>query len=342
MGAAAAALLALPVAVRAAEGHADAALRGDGAVLRWLSCRANTALPRGNPVGLSRQTIRPLLDVEAEEIWIQMAHEGLFAQDGPAAWDCSPLPQGFVASAPGCQTCLWFDTQKWPNSTASSSSGPKDASLVRFHLEEGVASQECLEGSFKLEDVNAWLRRDELVHRQRYAAACIPPSVGMSRRMIRIQTTFLFLGGSVLSVFACTYRLRRPPPPAARQEAWRDPTKWREDSFPQARPQPSAPAPEGRREARPSGTQRAVASSGELDGKDRIIREIHEDLLDTADTPLADRKQVMRRHLIRWHPDKNSAEDQEVATAVLQFLNAQKKWFLAATAVPEAATLLPH
>ena len=43
----------------------------------------------------------------------------------------------------------------------------EDASLVRFHLEEGVASQECLEGSFKLEDVNAWLRRDELVHRQR-------------------------------------------------------------------------------------------------------------------------------------------------------------------------------
>jgi len=59
------------------------------------------------------------------------------------------------------------------------------------------------------------------------------------------------------------------------------------------------------------------------------------------DAPEAERKQLMRRYLMRWHPDKNAAHDRETATAVIQFLNAKRDWFLSPSVMPETATLLP-
>ncbi|CAE8718557.1 unnamed protein product, partial [Polarella glacialis] len=72
----------------------------------------------------------------------------------------------------------------------------------------------------------------------------------------------------------------------------------------------------------------------------KIIQEIDEDLLENFDASEEKRKVLMRKYLMRWHPDKNAAEDKETATEVIQYLNSKKVWFLESAAYPETAPLL--
>eukprot|EP00434_Breviolum_minutum_P012993 symbB.v1.2.011453.t1/scaffold713.1/size170176/2 len=71
-----------------------------------------------------------------------------------------------------------------------------------------------------------------------------------------------------------------------------------------------------------------------------IIKGIEQDLAANWEAPKAERKQIMREYLRRWHPDKNSDESKETATAVIQFLYANKVQFLEQSPSTEVTPLL--
>mmetsp|Transcript_68100 Transcript_68100/g.121345 ORF Transcript_68100/g.121345 Transcript_68100/m.121345 type:complete len:433 (+) Transcript_68100:74-1372(+) len=58
------------------------------------------------------------------------------------------------------------------------------------------------------------------------------------------------------------------------------------------------------------------------------VRAVHRELVTAADLPVTSRRALLRRLQLQWHPDKKNAEEQAVATAVLQYLNANSRWFL--------------
>ncbi|CAE7204720.1 unnamed protein product, partial [Symbiodinium pilosum] len=71
-----------------------------------------------------------------------------------------------------------------------------------------------------------------------------------------------------------------------------------------------------------------------------IIRSIDQDLAANIDAPEEDRKRMMRKYLMRWHPDKNQDESKDTTTAVIQHLYARKAWFVQEASPAETAPLL--
>lgn len=257
---------------------------------------------------------------------------------GGTAWACQRLEHD-VARTEICQSCRWFDMHLPGSLSVSGELG---------HLDLKVPAQKCLDGSFPdSSDTGAWLRRDELVHLGRYAAVCVHPAIEHVRHsgwfshsvyIVWIALTgacFLLLApccrrrrfvgsdGDVDPDFAPPPRPPQPPPWERYQEHLREPSQAAADS-------------------RASNSVGRVADTSAAPGSAaaRIIRKIQQDLDANIDAPEAERKQVMRKYQMRWHPDKNVSEDKETATAVIQFLNSKKDWFLDSSGVPEAAPLL--
>jgi len=283
-------------------------------------------------------------------VWIRHAQARLIL--GPEAemssWHCGAA---FPSDAEGdtiCTHCRWFDVEQGlrgggaqqellqpssPSTSFEASHPPATAALAgavhgAVHYDCDITASECLDGSFLDSDnLQAWLHRDELVHRGRYAAVCVPALDSEVKRLV-VLSCFFSLVISCLCVFCRRSVKRRTVPQVdADDKAERS----------------ARSIPEGCRDRNSDEVKESVQPvDAQAAQAEQIIAEIHEELMDSVELPQAERKEMMRKHLRRWHPDKNAAEFQEAATQVLQYLNAQRNWFLADTAVPEAATLLPR
>lgn len=255
-------------------------------------------------------------DAKDVEIWIQNSHRDYFIQSAPShhdkaepALECWPLrTPALMAESVTCLRCLWFDTES-PLHASSSASKSK-------HVAFSVPPEECLLGSFSdPANPDGWLERDLLVHQGRYAAACFP-SVSM-------QWWRLVAAGSVAIALAW-FIIRCIRQGRSRRSA-----------------NEGGAAAGGVNASRAKSTGHGCTTSRISDSASQIVHEIHEDLLDQIEAPEPERRQIMRRYLMRWHPDKNPPEDRERATVVLQFLNSRRDWFLGRNVTPESATLLP-
>lgn len=160
----------------------------------WLACQAPLS-ERAARAGRHRS-----------EIWVQRAQRSYFvgteqekggSGGSTSSWSCGPIEPGPAAAAV-CSRCRWFDT---------SSPGPSADASATGHLDLNVSPAECLLGSFAdPSDAQAWLHRDLLVHRGRYAAECVP-SVSVEWWRIAAAIALLFLFGWL----ACTCQRRQRP-----------------------------------------------------------------------------------------------------------------------------------
>lgn len=83
-----------------------------------------------------------------------------------------------------CQACRWFNMDMEPFSEDPG------------HLDEGIPVKYCLGGSHMDEkDPHAWLRRDALVQRRKYAALCVPP-MDATGGLANTNTAMGQMGGS--------------------------------------------------------------------------------------------------------------------------------------------------
>jgi len=275
--------------------------------LGWLACHSHHF---GQITAYNKEE-RHETDVE---IWIQSSRRDYFirsvlpnhAKAGPAL-ECWPLRTPTLpAERVTCLHCLWFDTEN-PLHTSISASSSK-------HVEFGVAPEECLLGSFSdPAKPDSWLERDLLVHQGRYAAACFPSKSLQWWRLPAAGVVFIALAWFLIRCIRQGH---------SRKSAYN-----------------------GAKTGGVSASRTKATGQGRTsrisDGASQIVNEIHEDLLDHIEEPEPERRRIMRRYLMRWHPDKNPPEERERATAVLQFLNSRRNWFLGRDVLPESATLLP-
>lgn len=279
----------------------------------WRACAAEPAKNAGSLVG------QPSLHV-----WIQSSRETPFLQnpglgDADVTWACGRIDvndqdRGSADNAI-CQVCRWFDGES-VRSSLTVGGGTFE------HMELNIRAADCLAGSFSdAYDALTWLQRDQLVHQHRYMAVCIEPTVGQVWVLPWVMV-------GVLLALACL--------PCALRAWWRHCQGFRR----MARASPPAGAYAPRESSASEGTVVHDASGASGDAV-RLIREIHEELVEHVDAPEPERKALIRRHMLRWHPDKHPAGDQATATLVVQFLNAQRHWFLSTTVLPESAPLLP-
>lgn len=306
-----------------------------------------------------------------DEIWILSSQKSYFVAGHPSStnlqkestsWVCSVVESGPVEEMI-CQRCQWFDIAKEP-----------EPYLSKGHLEQNVNPAECLEGSFvDPVDADAWLRRDYLVHSGSYAAACVDPAASLAwwRPVAALALCVM------LVCFSCAYAWRR----RARLRTEGFGAKACGTSMPEDEQSSTAGAAgaghcsksatanlkdpaaaaslcanqqrstggracgmrkeAGAAAAADQGHPAGVLEKRKVDSATQAIQDIHEELLDRMDAPENERKQLMRRYLMRWHPDKNTPEDRVMCTVVLQFLNSKRDWFLRPEIIPETATLLP-
>lgn len=289
-------------------------------------------------------------------VWIRSAKDQKYFAHGKA-WLCTPLGlmQARMAENAVCTGCRWFDT-KQPGSL-------EDISTLG-HLDLSVRAPECLVGSFlDASNPDAWLRRDNLIQHGRYAAACISPEV-LDRSWSTHWACMAVVGPASLCLcFLCRWPLRTllgqliggcvgadDHGGTYRQETPQDASGWHNipGLGPSRRPMGAG---QSRKEAHDIYRDRAdlpgamplrrdVSEVFQCGRASQVIRDIEEDMLDNIDASEADRKQLMRKYMMRWHPDKNTVDDKEIATAVIQYLNSKKEWFLNPSMHPETSPLL--
>eukprot|EP00927_Polykrikos_kofoidii_P030015 TRINITY_DN25897_c0_g1_i1.p1 TRINITY_DN25897_c0_g1~~TRINITY_DN25897_c0_g1_i1.p1 ORF type:complete len:271 (+),score=20.50 TRINITY_DN25897_c0_g1_i1:61-813(+) len=225
------------------------------------------------------------------------------------------------------------------------------------HVNRNVRARECLDGTFlDASDAGAWLLRDQLVHKQRYAAMCTPiinsgiaaviPALGLRispRVSEEIETTALAV--AVAGVFFCLVSYIRGARPIV-VVPWRHETAY--TAVPTTSPCTSAgrfteshqyASPPSSPKTDPSTAftgkfgrfmgiplSRTVSDSSDASPLRReqweqtaeeAIRQIHEDLVDHIDLPPDQRKSLLRKYQRRWHPDKNASERRSMATEVM-------------------------
>mmetsp|Transcript_30383 Transcript_30383/g.85265 ORF Transcript_30383/g.85265 Transcript_30383/m.85265 type:complete len:173 (-) Transcript_30383:51-569(-) len=99
-------------------------------------------------------------------VWMRLDSEAYFK---PSVYQinidtarCIDITDANLHSAT-CTECIWFDTAKVPFGGDSGTS------------ERGIQAGLCLNGSHQVEDMETWMRRDRLVHEERYKALCAVP-----------------------------------------------------------------------------------------------------------------------------------------------------------------------
>eukprot|EP00928_Gymnodinium_smaydae_P028049 TRINITY_DN21500_c0_g1_i1.p1 TRINITY_DN21500_c0_g1~~TRINITY_DN21500_c0_g1_i1.p1 ORF type:complete len:882 (+),score=162.81 TRINITY_DN21500_c0_g1_i1:179-2824(+) len=137
---------------------------------------------------------------------------------------------------------------------------------------------------------------------------------------------------------------------------WDPPPRGSADSSPSAGPQPKAqpkatfnnpPRPKkahgdwhaGQQQQQQQQQQQAPPSPGQVPGQvaaespgeseevGRVKADIYTQLDQTCKEDIASRKKTFKFMCLKWHPDKNQ-ENQELATAIFQFIQAQRDWYL--------------
>lgn len=115
-------------------------------------------------------------------IWVLSSQKPYFrARDQDLNVDttvCQPVSSDVLMGGDvRCQACRWFNMHMEPFSEDPG------------HLDEGIPVQNCFMGSHMDEkDAHAWLRRDSLVHDEKYAALCVPPQNVMGTTALTPQS----------------------------------------------------------------------------------------------------------------------------------------------------------
>lgn len=373
----------------------------------WLTCHVAIDKHEADASGSERARRTDA----ASTVWIRESSERHFLDldDKDSAWSCSDFP---AQASVQCEACHWFDTREEVCLGGGCGRTAVD-----------VSAQECLDGTFAdAADASAWLKRDHLVNRHWYAAACIPPadftipSVGSKAVAVvdgevlqashaigaAFEEALLLLAGRpgilgpLLGCLCCAFArgchrtswprqrcrswwgdkgtprdecdqsacghgtstertfggassrppLRFPKGDTTSRETSREGSKQstRAGSNTRTAPEPDADALNGSRRNRRDRCASNDSASSDISasqGAPEVIQRIHDELLDNITAPELERKKLLRRHQIQWHPDKNAAERRDLATAVTQFLNSKKAWFLGRSPSMESASLLP-
>ncbi|OLQ10071.1 hypothetical protein AK812_SmicGene6273 [Symbiodinium microadriaticum] len=173
-------------------------------------------------------------------------------------------------------------------------SGPGALSRPGFgQVAAKIPAEACADGTWS-DEASVWLQRDGLVHQQKYVGACLPEEELPRRR----DPPWL--------------PKQRPVPERAPNDQDNSPG-W---SAPSGSPSSGIP---------PLDLSAPMRYGPKAAG---IIRSIDEELAAKIDAPEDERKRIMRKYLMRWHPDKNQEESKETTTAVIQHLYARKAWFV--------------
>ncbi|CAE7490313.1 unnamed protein product [Symbiodinium sp. CCMP2456] len=284
---------------------------------RWFSCSAEAWFDEPS------QSVRVSL-------WVRGRQAQRFVSRGSN--HCQLLARTLTGKE-NCKACRWFDT-----------SGPGALSRTGFgQVATNIPAEACADGTWS-DEASVWLRRDGLVHRQKYVGACLPED---SDDDWALQATWLAWAALVASccyIFAPnfrSFRLRGSEDSEEELPRRRDPP-W----LPKQRPVPER-APEDH-DSSPGWSPSSGIPPLDLSTPMRygpkaagIIRSIDEDLAAKIDAPEDERKRIMRKYLMRWHPDKNQEESKETTTAVIQHLYARKAWFVEGAPAHEGAPLLP-
>ncbi|CAE7490735.1 unnamed protein product [Symbiodinium natans] len=263
-------------------------------------------------------------------LWVRGRRAKRFLSGGPNV--CMLLAEG-VTGEERCEACRWFDI-----------SDPGALSKPGFgQVAANISADECADGTWS-DEASAWLRRDELVHRQKYVGACL---VAESDDDWTLQATYVAwaaLAASCCYVLSPTFRRCRlrsaddseEEPPRRREPPWMPPKQRRPFAEEPDSPSGSSPSPS---RGLPPLDLSAPMPYGPTAAS--IILSIDKDLADKINAPEDERKRIMRKYLMRWHPDKNQEESKETTTAVIQHLYARKAWFLEGAARLEVVPLLP-
>eukprot|EP00928_Gymnodinium_smaydae_P017332 TRINITY_DN16626_c0_g1_i1.p1 TRINITY_DN16626_c0_g1~~TRINITY_DN16626_c0_g1_i1.p1 ORF type:complete len:418 (+),score=82.00 TRINITY_DN16626_c0_g1_i1:88-1341(+) len=398
----------------------------------WSACedpwgvRAASRLNTGGAASVKGLPVLHPASSSSSVVWIRESREEFFfgakapvrtvarplrlATARPRCRPLRPRPSPEVV----CLVCRWFDMDE---TGCHGDCG---------HVDADVPAAACLDGSFLAEDAGAWIVRDRLVHRQRYAAACSPPpdfavrsgggvnadgsttaagaapaatargadaagdaggAVGATDAPVDAWLAVLLgplftcllwclargcrragslpsasgytavptdadvdpqtplhaggfrkaTAGQARQAFAAAGARGAPWPPERERAA----SASASDSSASPPRQGSGDSPEHRVRARSRSDDSALSlASSDQDDAEAIIRALDLDLLSAVDAPQEERKQLLRRHQMRWHPDKNVAERRHVATAVTQHLNSKRDWFLGPSPSAETAVLL--
>eukprot|EP00933_Yihiella_yeosuensis_P006681 TRINITY_DN111429_c0_g1_i1.p1 TRINITY_DN111429_c0_g1~~TRINITY_DN111429_c0_g1_i1.p1 ORF type:complete len:319 (-),score=47.52 TRINITY_DN111429_c0_g1_i1:526-1482(-) len=257
---------------------------------------------------------------------------------GGDEWSCHTPEEGHrFADNSVCKSCRWFDTEKAGSLVTLGKLG---------HLDDQVPAYSCLDGSFReVTDIGAWLRRTKLVNNGRYMAACISPVRRTSGLWTILADTVRWVAIALPIAWLCClpvlawYRkylakdgLGESSPRQGSRQGSRASTR---------RPSKSrSSCPNGNDHTSPNQENYPIEFSPPTEDAAQAIQVIQQDFHDNMDASEAEKKQVIRKYLMRWHPDKNPGKDKETATAVLQYIASSKVWFLESSRIPELAPLL--